>query len=117
MKKVIRLTESDLVRIVKRVINENIEDSPYEISMTINGEVDKNYKVLSIDPDQGYSKGYVMKVRDMDSGKRKMFLINNHKSGLEFWLDETHESYPTTENDMDKILSLFNDAGINLDKE
>lgn len=114
MKKVIRLTESDLVRIVKKVIKENEGNSDYEISMTINGDIEKNYTVLSIEPDSVYSKGYIMKVRDNGSGKRKMFLINNHKSGMEFWLDEEYRSYPTTENDMDKILSLFNDAGITL---
>lgn len=115
MKKVIRLTESDLVRIVKRVIKENEGDSDYEISMTINGDVERNYTVLSIEPDDTYSKGYIMTVRDNESGKRKMFLINNHKGGLEFWLDEQYKSYPTTDKDMNKILSLFNDAGIDLD--
>ncbi len=114
MKKVIRLTETDLVRIVKRIIKENDDSSDYEITMTIDGDVEKNYVVLSIEPDPGYSKAYVMKVRDNDNGKRKMFLINNHKSGMEFWLDEKYKSYPTSENDMNKILSLFNDAGIEL---
>jgi hypothetical protein len=114
MKKVIRLTETDLVRIVKKVIKENEGNSDYEISMTINGDIEKSYTVLSIEPDIAYSKGYFMTVRDNESGKRKKFAINNHKGGMEFWLGEQYKSYPTTEKDMNKILSLFNDAGIEL---
>ena len=49
MRRTVRLTESDLARIVKRVIKENLNDRPDEMYSHINSIID--YKFSDVDPD------------------------------------------------------------------
>ena len=49
MRRTVRLTESDLARIVKRVIKENLNDRPDEMYSHINSIID--YEFSDVDPD------------------------------------------------------------------
>lgn len=49
MRRTVKLTESDLARIVKRVIKENLNDRPDEMYSHINSIID--YKFSDVDPD------------------------------------------------------------------
>lgn len=50
MKKIIRLTESDLTRIVKRAINENISDRKGDLYSSINNLIDTEFE--DMDPSE-----------------------------------------------------------------
>lgn len=74
MKKVIRLTESDLIQVIKQMVNESLTISPYTLSVTDKGNVkivdtstNKShiYKIKSY---QGYLLGYVtVTVKSLDN--------------------------------------------------
>lgn len=69
MKKIVRLTESDLVRLVNRVIKEQRAtgaiDSPFQVNDIISGKNFSNWKVLSVE---------LGKIKVLDSKGRKLDL-------------------------------------------
>ena len=59
MKNLVRLTEGDLIRIVRRVINES-ENSSDSISQNVNNLKVKDFTFLMIEPkDPGYDEFYI----------------------------------------------------------
>jgi hypothetical protein len=77
MSKIVRLTESDLVRIVKRVINESVTAGPF----TVGG---KNYKLMVYGNGEiGYDSGQGVAVTDpkIVTQLNKMSGFEMHPSG------------------------------------
>jgi hypothetical protein len=147
MKKIIRLTESDLSRIVKQTILE-LDRSTYEKAADsasqrgysklgnrfrehgkefgLNQERDNivmvvkyrdeeqtlNVRINSIEGDPGYSKSYVMKTEDTETGNKKTFMISKYPGEMEFYLSGDYPSLPKTRMDGKKVLKAFENSGI-----
>jgi hypothetical protein len=103
MKKIIRLTENDLNRIVKRVISEQEEedDSHTDKLLDVSGKITELLKGLDIiDEDELYEMGFedlVDEVRKLtrkrffkmsEPGKRRMYQLEDLADELESLLNE-----------------------------
>lgn len=95
MKKVIRLTESDLVRIVKRVLNEqNTGVKPFAKYITeYNHVLSKNGKTINI------NKGDVWKQKGL--GAEELDFMEHEKSGIVFVCDPSLASIGFISSDDD----------------
>jgi len=113
MKKIIKLTESDLIKIVKKVIKETntIEVSPYKLTITKNGNIEVNnngsiktyelYKVIDYSPDikltaiEFSNDGKFLTVSAMGFKKTKEIDKDKIKTLIKQNWTKTEINYPT----------------------
>lgn len=80
MKKIVRLTENDLTRIVKRVLKEQKNEKPVTKKVsTLNFDFGGNNYVVDI-----YSQKGTSKVEPFDKYKKAYFMVNNDKNTVVF---------------------------------
>ena len=93
-KNVIRLTESDMVRLVKRVVNE--QEKRYKVINTFNAFLDSQFEPHSEDSN----------VDDFD-GRNEMSTITWHKDGKEIVVIENLEYFYIANHIWDRIKERF----------
>jgi len=83
MKKIVRLTESDLIRLVKKVLNENVGDERRGIGNFLKTD---DYKI---------------KIKKLPN-----YLINIQDSAVNYW-EETQDVFDYEKEELDKNKPLF----------
>ena len=86
MKKILRLTESNLIRLIKRVVNENEESLSTKIGKERQG-------IGNFDK----TKDYKIKVLK----RLPKYLIDIHDTAINYW-EDTLEYFPYTKEELDK---------------
>ena len=135
MKKIIRLTESDLTRIVKRTIME-LDRSTYERAADsasqrgysklgnrfrehgkefgLNQEIGNVTMVVKYRDEEQTLNVRInsIETEDLETGNKKTFMISKYPGEMEFYLSGDRPSLPKTRMDAKKVLKTFEDNGI-----
>lgn len=68
-------------------------------------------RVLSLERDQNFSQGFIMKTEDSATGRIMTFMINKYSDAIEFFLNGDYPAMPETRADAKKILNAFVEIG------
>lgn len=68
-------------------------------------------RVLSLERDENFSQGFIMKAEDSETGRIMTFMINKYSDAIEFFLNGDYPAMPETRADARKILNAFMEMG------